>query len=62
MVVTVMKYFYLLVAIFCLAIGVMAGFMQELPLSVLIGTLSFINFGLYFVFHREALKKQHTHR
>lgn len=59
MVATVMKYFYLLLAFFCLATGVAAMFMHQLPLSVLVVSLSFLNFGLYFIFHREALKKQH---
>ncbi|WP_243387988.1 hypothetical protein [Bacillus kexueae] len=58
MVASVMKYFYLVLAVFCLVTGVTAGFMHQLPLSVLVGSLSLLNFGLYFIFHREVLKQQ----
>jgi len=58
MVVTLMKYFYLFVALFCLLSGILVGFAKELPLSVIVIFLGFFNLALYYVFHREALKKQ----
>lgn len=58
MVASIMKYFYLIVALFCMFTGIMAGFMQEVPLSVMIVFLGIFNLVLYVVFHRETLKKR----